>query len=254
MTTLSIIVPVYNEVESLRGLIDRVERVELPVRKEFILVESGSTDGSRELVAKLAEERGYKAIFEDRPNGKGSAVVRGFEAATGDILLIQDADLEYDPNDYGDLIDPILKGKARFVLGSRHLGAGTWKIRRYDDSKWYAGILNAGSVFFNTVFYALYGVELTDPQTMYKVFRRECLKGIVWESKRFDLDWEIVCKFVRNGHIPLEVPVNYRGRSAAEGKKIKIWPDAWLALRAIVRFRVKKPVQALPAAKRVELL
>jgi glycosyltransferase involved in cell wall biosynthesis len=234
---LSIIVPVYNEAQTLREILRQVEAVSLPVSKEVVLVDSASTDGSREIVQNLCEEFGYKSVMLDACRGKGHAVTQGLQVATGQIILIQDADLEYDPRDYPQLLEPILSGKAVFVLGSRRLGLGTWKIRAYQKSPVYAWILNSGSLVLERLFGFLYGVTLTDPQSMYKIFKRECLEGLELRSQTFNLDWEIVCKFVRKGYYPLEVPVSYRGRSHAEGKKIRIWPDGWLAFKAIIEFR-----------------
>lgn len=239
---LSVIIPIYNEATTLDEVLNRVYTAPLPegLELEVILVESGSMDGSRRIVEKHALRENVRAIYEERPNGKGSAVELGFKCARGDIILIQDADLEYDTKDYLEILLPIVQGKSKFVLGSRHLGAGTYKIRKYDDARNLAFVLNVGSMAYHVLFWALYGVFLTDPQTMYKVFHRDCLKGITFRSKRFDLDWEIVCKFVKNGHVPLEIPISYNARSNHEGKKIRIWPDAWLALWAILKFRFGK--------------
>ena len=237
---VSIIVPVFNEIKSLRQILDQIDAVRLDgLQKEIILVESGSTDGSTELCKQLATDRSYKLVIEEAPKGKGHAVREGFKHATGQIIMIQDADLEYSPTDYPELLKPIIEHKAQFVLGSRHLGAGTYKIRSYDNV-WYSRVLNVGSIVFNVLFYSLYGIVLTDPQTMYKVFHRKCLEKVHFVSNRFDLDWEIVCKFVRAGFLPMEIPVSYHGRSNSEGKKIRIWPDAYLAARAIFRFRISK--------------
>jgi len=216
----------------------RVEAVDIgDVEKEIIIVESNSTDGTRSLVDNYFKQGRCKLILQDRPRGKGNAVREGLKLASGDIILIQDADLEYNPEEYPELIKPIVEGKTKFVLGSRHLGAGSWKIRSFDDSKWYAQLINYGTEVFGFIFALLYGQTLTDPQTMFKVFRRECMYGITWKSNYFQLDWEIVCKFVKRGYIPMEIPVSYDSRSNEEGKKIKLWRDGPLALWAMFYYR-----------------
>jgi len=228
---------VYNEAKLFPKIMQRIEDVKLEVVKEYVLVESNSDDGSRDLVKAYDGKRGYVVILQDKPRGKGNAVKAGLAAATGTIMLIQDADLEYDPEEYPELLKPIVEGKTKFVLGSRHLGAGSWKIRSFDDSRWYAQLINYGTEVFGLIFALLYGQTLTDPQTMYKVFRRECMDGITWKSNYFQLDWEIVCKFVKRGYIPMEIPVSYDSRSNEEGKKIKLWRDGTLALWAMFYYR-----------------
>ncbi|MFH1724581.1 MAG: glycosyltransferase family 2 protein [Elusimicrobiota bacterium] len=234
---LSIVIPIYNEARTARELLDRVLGVELPIEREVLVVESGSTDGTREIVEEYAARGGVRAIHQSRPRGKGNALKEGLRAATGDIILIQDADLEYDVKDYPELLEPILKGKASFVLGSRHLGCHDWMYRKFIDDAFYARVINFGALFYTGLFNRLHGLSLTDPATMYKVFRRECVEGIRWRCDYFDLDWEIVAKLVRRGHVPVEVPVNYVSRSVADGKKIRFWRDGFLVLRAILRFR-----------------
>jgi glycosyltransferase involved in cell wall biosynthesis len=237
MVKLSIIIPVYNEVAYFEQLLEKVRGVSLTLKKEIIIVESNSTDGTRDLVRLYEGKEGIHVIYQKKPMGKGSAVKEGLKAATGDIILIQDADLEYDTADYQSLIAPILDGEAGFVLGSRHLGKGTWKIRRFDFSRGYGRLVNVGSEALNFLFFLLYGVRLTDPQTMFKVFKRECISGLDFKSDYFQWDWEIVIKLVKRGYVPIEVPVSYTGRTVEEGKKIHLLRDGLLALWTIIKFR-----------------
>jgi len=237
---LSIILPVYNEKATASLLIDKVLAVSLPgIEKEIIAIESRSTDGTREVIELYAAEKKLKAIYEDRPMGKGHAVKTGLAAATGDWVLIQDADLEYDPADYPKLLAPLGTGAAAFVLGSRHLGHADWRYRRQGTARWIGYFIDCGAWVYTKLFNTLYGVSLTDAATMYKVFERRCLEGIHLESDGFELDFEIVGKFVRKGWIPVEVPVSYESRSFEEGKKVRIWRDGWRVLAAIIRFRFK---------------
>jgi glycosyltransferase involved in cell wall biosynthesis len=212
--------------------------VRLPVEKEIIIIESNSTDGTRKLVKKYEKKKGIKIIYEDVARGKGAAIKKGFNEATGDIILIQDADLEYDPKEYPVLLLPILSGAADFVLGSRHLGMNTWQIRKFDYSKWYGNLVNLGSEALNMLFYILYQVKLTDPQTMFKVFRKECISDVNFKSNYFQLDWEIVIKLIKKGYIPKEVPISYKARTVEEGKKIRLSRDGILALIAIFKYRI----------------
>ncbi len=237
---VSIIIPVLNEAETIEEVVCRIERLALQLEVELVIIDDGSTDGSTEIIGKLCQNERRLGIFLSSTSGKGSAVARGIEASTGDIILIHDADLEYDQTDIPKLIEPILKGETRFVLGSRTLGAGSYILDRGPENARDAALLNVGSLFLNCLFYGLYGKFLTDPQSMYKIFERRCLDGICLQSTRFDLDWELVCKFVRRGYLPLEIPVTYRGRSVKDGKKLRIWSDGCRALWAIFRYRFSK--------------
>jgi glycosyltransferase involved in cell wall biosynthesis len=235
---LSIIIPIYNEAATVGELLNRVLAVKLPkIEKEIIIVESNSTDGSREIIERYEKKKEIKVFYQEKPCGKGNALKLGFQHATGDIILIQDADLEYNPEEYGNLLVPILSGKASFVLGSRPLGKESWSIRKYAGYFFYARLLNLGGLFYTFLFNLLYFVWLTDPATMFKVFRRDCISGIRFKSNYFDLDWELVAKLIRSGYEPVEVPVRYHSRSTAEGKKIRFFRDGFLVLWAIVRFR-----------------
>lgn len=239
---VSIIIPVFNEASTVRELLNRVWAQELPgFTKELVIVESNSTDGSRKIVADFTEEKKRdpspcKLIFQDRPLGKGFAMREGLAAATGDIILIQDADLEYDVNDYPALLQPIADGRTAFVLGSRHLDVG-WKIRHFEKSPWKSLVLNLGGWFFHGFFNLLYGQRLTDPTTMYKVFRRECLTGLQFSANRFDFDFELLGKLIRSGFHPLEVPVSYSSRGFDQGKKVRVFRDPMTWVIAIIRYR-----------------
>lgn len=235
---LSILIPVYNEAATCRTLLDQVLAADCcGLEKELVVVESNSTDGTRDIVSEYEKAGKVRALYEDRPQGKGHALKAALAAAAGDIILIQDADLEYKVSEYPALVKPILEGRTDFVLGSRHLGAETWQIRSFITEGTKARLINLGAVVYTGLFNALYGVKLTDPATMFKVFRRSCLDGADLRCDWFDLDWEIVAKLIRRGHIPLEVPVSYASRSFAEGKKIRFWRDAPMVFWAILRFR-----------------
>jgi len=239
---LSIIVPVLDERSTfpqlMRSLLEK--RLDhLGLEREIILVEGHSTDGTRELVEAFRDTPGVKILWQDRARGKGHAVRMGLAVATGDIVLIQDADLEYDVNDYDALLEPLLNDRAAFVLGSRHSsGAG---IRKFTDQRLLGMVLNAGHVFFTTVINVLYGQNLKDPFTMFKVFRRDCLHGLQFECDRFDFDHELVIKLVLKGYRPLEIPVSYRSRSFKQGKKIRPLRDAFTWIIADLKYRFERP-------------
>ena len=247
---LSVIVPVYNEAGTFVELIEQllaktIEGLDI----EVILVESNSTDGSRELVLRYKSHPRVRLILEDEAKGKGHAVRSGLKAATGDIVLFQDADLEYDIDDYDALTAPLLRFQNNFVLGSRHsVGKNRWKIREFSDSPGLAAFFNLGHVLFLTLFNVLYSQRLTDPFTMFKVFRRECLYGLDFECNRFDFDYEIVIKLLRKGYKPLELPVNYKSRSMKEGKKVTVFRDPLTWIRALLKFR-NTPIYRQPRSR-----
>jgi glycosyltransferase involved in cell wall biosynthesis len=240
MDSLSIIVPIYNERGTVKEALDAIVAKEIPgIRLELIFVESNSTDGTRDIVLTYQNNPRVKLILEDKPRGKGYAVRTGLKEATGDVILIQDADLEYDLADYDTLVAPIFAGRQAFVLGSRH-GQGGWAIRKFTDQPLRGLILNLAHWTFTLMINVSLGIWLKDPFTMYKVFRRDCLKGLTFECNRFDFDWELLIKLVRKGYKPIELPITYRSRSFAEGKKIRMWSDPVTWLYALIKYRFQK--------------
>ena len=217
---LSVIVPVFNEADYLRAVLDELLGKQFVIPHEVIVVESNSTDGTREIAQTFEGRPGLQIIYEDRPRGKGAAVRRGLTAATGTIVLIQDADFEYDLDDYDALLEPIVQRRTSFVLGSRSLGLDDWKVRRFARSRVKALLMNVAQLLFARTFNALYQQRVTDVNTMFKVFRRECIEGVEFLATGFSFDIELACMLVKNGYSPMEVPVNYVARGFDEGKKI----------------------------------
>jgi SAM-dependent methyltransferase len=235
---LSIIVPAYNEEATIGKILGALTSKEITgMDKEIIVVESNSTDATRKIVQQYEASPGFQIILEDRPQGKGAATRKGLKAARGDVILIQDADLEYDLEDYDLLLDPIVSGRAAFVLGARH-GGRSWKIRHFSDQPLHAFLLNTAHWGFTLMINLSLGIWLRDPFTMYKVFRRDCMHGLTFECNRFDFDWELLIKLIRKGYRPIEIPVNYRSRSFKEGKKIRMIRDplSWIPAWAKARF------------------
>jgi hypothetical protein len=239
---LSVVVPAYNEKATLPVLMERLLAKSIPgVDIEIVLVESNSTDGTREEAQRFGAHPRVRLILQDRARGKGNAVRRALAECTGHVVLIQDADLEYDIEDYDDLIAPVLAYQRNFVIGSRHVSdVRTWKIRHFNESTHLAAIYNLGHVFFLMLFNMLYRQRLKDPFSMFKVFRRDCLYGLSFECNRFDFDFEIVIKLLRKGYQPIEIPVNYQARSPSEGKKVSMIRDPLTWVRALVKFRWSK--------------
>ncbi len=224
---LSIVIPVYNEKATLRELVQRVEAVDF--EKEIILVDDASTDGSREILKNEIEGNGGAVVlYHDRNRGKGAALRTGFSRVTGDIVIVQDADLEYDPQDYAVLIGPILDGRADVVFGSRFLG-GPHRVLFF----WHY----VGNLFLTTLSNIMTNINLSDMETCYKVFRREVLESITLKCDRFGFEPEFTAKIARKRFRIYEVPISYSGRDYAEGKKIG-WKDGVAAIWFILRFRL----------------
>jgi glycosyltransferase involved in cell wall biosynthesis len=210
----------------------------LGLEREIILIESNSSDGTRELVAGFAATPGVRIIYQDRPRGKGNAVRAGLAVATGDIVLIQDADLEYDLNDYDALLEPLLSNRAAFVLGCRH--GGRFRMRRFPHQRLLGEVLNVAHVLLAGLINVLYRQNMKDPFTMFKVFRRDCLYGLEFECNGFDFDHELVIKLVLKGYRPLEIPVNYCARSFSQGKKIRLFRDPPALIAADLKYRLQR--------------
>ncbi len=225
--TLSVLIPVYNEKNTVLELLRRAEAVELPVAKQIVIVDDGSSDGTREILAGLAPGRA-KVVMHERNRGKGAAVRTALEHATGDYVVIQDADLEYDPADWPQLLAPLFDGRADAVYGSRFLG-GPHRVLLF----WHY----FGNMIFTLITNVLYDVNLTDMGTCYKAFATPLLKSLPLRSERFGIEAELTAKVCRRRFRLYEVPISYSGRTYSEGKKIT-WRDGFSYLWALLRYRV----------------
>jgi glycosyltransferase involved in cell wall biosynthesis len=226
---LSVVMPVYNEQATLQQVIARVLAV--PLEIELICIDDGSNDGSREILSSLqAAHPQIRVLFQPRNIGKGSALRRGIQEATGDYIIIQDADLEYDPADYPALLHPLLEGKADVVYGSRFLGSGPHRVLYFWHSvaNWLLTLLSN----------ALTNINLSDMETCYKIFRREILQSIPIEEDRFGFEPEITVKIAKRRLRVYEVGISYWGRTYEEGKKIG-WKDGVRALWCLLKYTVK---------------
>jgi glycosyltransferase involved in cell wall biosynthesis len=221
---LSVVMPVYNERRTISEIVRRVQAVELPM--ELIIVDDASTDGTREMLAQIQHQQGVRVYYHPANRGKGAALRTGMAQATGDVVLVQDADLEYDPQEYVRLIRPIVEGTADVVYGSRFLdGRAEHQLLRHRLAN---ALLTRLSNFFTRL-------HLTDMETCHKVFRRSLLTGLELQQDRFGIEPELTAKIARRGARVVEVPIGYRARSRAEGKKIKL-RDAFNALYCIARY------------------
>jgi glycosyltransferase involved in cell wall biosynthesis len=249
---LSIVMPVYNEKQTFTAAFEAVLEKQIQgIDKEIIIIESNSTDGSRDLVLGYQNHPDVKILLQNEAKGKGNAMREGFQYTTGDIILIQDADLEYDLNDWDALLEPVVNMKTPFVLGSRH--TGSLKMREFENQFGITIFMNIGQIIFTSLLNILYCQKMKDPFTMYKIFWRDCLHGINFECDRFDFDHELVIKLVRKGYTPLEIPVNYTSRSFKEGKKVQMFRDPLLWIWYDFKFRFEK-MNFSPRMKGINLI
>jgi glycosyltransferase involved in cell wall biosynthesis len=224
---LSVVMPVYNEKDTIETIIPRVLAV--PIRTELIVVDDGSKDGTRDLLTKLNQQYQFKLIFQPHNAGKGAALRRGFQEVTGDLVVIQDADLEYSPEEFPDLIELICQGRADVVYGSRFIGRHrVFMFTHY-----------AGNRLLTLITNALYNTMLTDMETCYKVMRTEVLRSFTLDSNGFGIEPELTAKIFKRNYRVYEVPITYDGRGYEEGKKIT-WRDGVVALWVLLKYRFRE--------------
>ena len=226
---LSVVIPAFNEAKTIREIVARVLAV--PVEKELLIIDDGSTDGTREMLRELDGRDGVRVFLQPVNQGKGAAVSVGFRHAAGDVVVVQDADLEYDPMEYLKLLAPIEQGHADVVYGSRFLGGGARRVLYFWHTIGNRFLTLASNMFTN--------LNLTDMETCYKMFRREVVQSMTIESRRFGIEPEITAKVARRGYRVFEVPISYYGRTYEEGKKIGL-KDAFSALWTIIRHAVRE--------------
>ena len=241
---LSIVIPCYNEIQTIGEIIEKILAVELSVEREIIIVDDYSTDGTRDYLQTLDTSDTINVIFHETNLGKGAALNTGFRYTAGDLIIIQDADLEYDPNEYPKLLKPILDGKADIVYGSRFAGGESHRVLYF----WHS----IGNRFLTLLSNMFTNLNLTDMEVCYKIFRRHILDEIDLQEKRFGFEPEFTAKIAKLGYPVYEVGISYYGRTYEEGKKIN-WKDGMRAVYVILKYGILQPVSSKQAVEKASV-
>lgn len=223
---LSIIIPIYNEKNTISLILDKIYNLKLKEDYEIILIDDGSTDGTRDILKALENKKNHHVIYKELNTGKGESLKIGFKKSLGDYVIVQDADLEYNPSDYNSLLDEIKKNNKTVVYGSRFMG----------DYKDMSSLHFYGNKILTLVTNLLYGVTLTDMETCYKLFPGKLIRSLKLNAKRFEFEPEVTAKILKSGYSIKEVPISYAGRTHSEGKKIT-WKDGFTAIFSLIKYR-----------------
>ncbi len=245
LKTLTVIMAAFNEAGTIRAIINNILKKKIDALEiDLIIIESNSSDGTKEIVQEYESHPKVRIIWQSHAQGKGYAIRTAFPLIKSDYILIQDADNEYDIEDYEALLLPLITEQAKFVLGARQ--GHFWGIRKYSHQPFLTLFMNLGHIFFTFLINSALKLNLKDPFTMYKVFCTECIKNLTFECNRFDFDHELLMKLVKKGYIPIEIPVKYQARSFKEGKKINVYKDplTWIAIILKISFK-KQPHNAI---------